>query len=125
MSAKLLQNVVLPAGSLFALVSKSPYRKFTSYFTMYFTINQRKSKLTSFIYMNKRFIIMNGDNMKDVKILLGKRIKELRKKLNISQQELASMVNVDPRNLSNIECGISFPSKILFELSKALKVTLP
>ena len=63
--------------------------------------------------------------MKDIKILLGKRIKELRKKLNISQQELANIINIDPRNLSNIECGISFPSKVLFEISKALKVSLP
>ena len=50
--------------------------------------------------------------MKDIKILLGKRIKELRKKLNISQQELAEKINVDARNLSNIECGISFPSNV-------------
>ena len=63
--------------------------------------------------------------MKDIKILLGKRIKDLRKKMNISQQELAELINIDPRNLSNIECGISFPSKVLFEISKALNVTLP
>ena len=63
--------------------------------------------------------------MKDIKILLGKRIKELRKKLNISQQELAEKINVDARNLSNIECGISFPSKTLGELAFALNVTLP
>lgn len=63
--------------------------------------------------------------MKDIKILLGKRIRELRKKLNISQQELAEMINIDARNLSNIECGISFPSKTLFDISKVLKVTLP
>ena len=63
--------------------------------------------------------------MKDIKILLCKRIRELRKEMNISQLELASMVNIDPRNLSNIECGVSFPSKILLELSKVLKVSLP
>lgn len=62
--------------------------------------------------------------MKDIKILLGKRIKELRKNLNLSQQELAELINVDQRNLSNIECGISFPSKTLFEISNALKISL-
>jgi len=69
-------------------------------------------------------IIIKGEIMKDIKILLGKRIKELRKKMNISQQELAAIINIDPRNLSNIECGISFPSKVLLEISKALKVSL-
>ena len=62
--------------------------------------------------------------MKDIKVLLGKRIKELRKKMNLSQQELAEIINIDPRNLSNIECGIVFPSKVLFEISKALNVSL-
>lgn len=63
--------------------------------------------------------------MEDIKILLGQRIKELRKKLNISQQELAEKINIDQRNLSNIECGISFPSKTILEIASALKVSLP
>ena len=63
--------------------------------------------------------------MKDIKILLGKRIKELRKGLNISQQELAELIDIDQRNLSNIECGITFPSKTVPEIASALKVTLP
>ena len=62
--------------------------------------------------------------MKDIKILLGKRVKELRKKLGISQQELADIINVDQRNLSNIECGISFPTKTLLDIAQALKVEL-
>ncbi len=63
--------------------------------------------------------------MKDIKILLGKRIKELRKTLHMSQQELAELANIDQRNLSNIECGITFPSKSLLEIASALKVSLP
>ncbi len=63
--------------------------------------------------------------MKDIRILLGKRIKELRKELNISQQELAELADIDQRNLSNIECGVNFPSKSLLEIANALKVTLP
>lgn len=60
--------------------------------------------------------------MKDLKILLGKRIKELRNKRGFSQQELAEMVNIDQRSLSSIECGNTFPSKSLLQLSKALNV---
>lgn len=63
--------------------------------------------------------------MKDVKILLGKRIKELRKSCNISQQELAEKINIDQRNLSNIERGVSFPSKSLLDIADAFKITLP
>lgn len=62
--------------------------------------------------------------MKDIKILLGKRIKELRKAQKLSQEELAEIINIDQRNLSNIECGISFPAKTLLEISSALKVSL-
>ena len=63
--------------------------------------------------------------MNDIKILLGQRIKELRKHLNISQQELAEKINIDQRNLSNIETGRSFPSKSLLDIANALNVTLP
>ena len=63
--------------------------------------------------------------MDDVKILLGQRIKELRKHLNISQQELAEKINIDQRNLSNIETGRSFPSKSLLDIANALSVSLP
>ena len=63
--------------------------------------------------------------MKDIKILLGQRIKELRKSLNISQQELAEMIDIDQRNLSNIETGRSFPSKSLLDIADALGVELP
>ncbi len=63
--------------------------------------------------------------MKDIKTLLGKRIKELRKGLNISQQELAELVEIDQRSMSSIECGVNFPSKTILKIAEALKVTLP
>lgn len=62
--------------------------------------------------------------MSDIKILLGCRIKELRKNGKISQQELAEKINIDQRNLSNIETGRSFPSKSLLDIANALNVTL-
>ncbi len=59
------------------------------------------------------------------KILLGSRIKELRKNRGLSQEKLAEMVNIDPKHLSRIEVGRSFPSMdTLTEISKALKLEL-
>ena len=63
--------------------------------------------------------------MNDIKILLGSRIKELRKFSGISQQELAEKINIDQRNLSNIETGRAFPSKSLLDIASALSVSLP
>ena len=62
--------------------------------------------------------------MKEIKRLLGLRVRELRIKKGYSQQKLAELVNIDQRNVSNIECGNSFPSKCLLELACALAVEL-
>ena len=62
--------------------------------------------------------------MKTIKKLLGKRIKNLRVKQNLSQQELAELAKIDQRSLSHIECGDTFPSKSLLDISKALKIDL-
>ena len=60
--------------------------------------------------------------MEDIKQLLGQKIKELRKNQRLSQQQLAELANIDQRSLSHIECGNTFPSKILINLSKALNI---
>lgn len=62
--------------------------------------------------------------MDDIKKLLGKRIKELRQMRGLSQLQLAELINIDQRNLSHIECGDTFPSKSLLELSSALDTKL-
>lgn len=62
--------------------------------------------------------------MNDIKTLLGKRIKELRKAQGISQQQLAELANVDQRNLSHVECGDTFPSRALLDIAKALNIDL-
>ncbi len=62
--------------------------------------------------------------MKSIKDLLGKRIKELRQSKHLSQQELAEKIGIDQRNLSNIECGNTFPSKSLTRLANALNIDL-
>ena len=40
---------------------------------------------------------------------LGEKIKRLRKKKGLTQEQLSEMINISSRNLSNIEKGISFP----------------
>ena len=39
-------------------------------------------------------------------VLLGKRIKEQRKKMNLTQEELAGLVNLSPTHVSVIERGL-------------------
>lgn len=62
--------------------------------------------------------------MDNIKKLLGKRIKELRKTQKLSQQQLAEKASIDQRSLSHIECGDTFPSKALLDISNALNVEL-
>ncbi len=63
--------------------------------------------------------------MNRIKEYLGKRIKELREKRGYTQQQLAEKAGIDQRNLSKIECGITFPSKSLGDLARCLQVSLP
>lgn len=62
--------------------------------------------------------------MDDIKKLLGKRIKELRKARQITQQDLAEMIDIDQRTLSAIECGTNFPTKNFIKIAKVLNVDL-
>lgn len=57
--------------------------------------------------------------------LLGVRIKELRKMRGLTQEKLSQKINVDPKHLSRIEVGGSFPSlDTLDKLAKVLQVDL-
>lgn len=59
------------------------------------------------------------------KKLLGVRIKELRKIRGLSQEQLSGKIDIDPKHLSRIESGRSFPSfDTLEKLANALKVDL-
>jgi len=44
----------------------------------------------------------------DIKILFGKRLKELRIKKGLTQEQLAEIIGVGERNVSKIECGKNF-----------------
>lgn len=61
----------------------------------------------------------------DIKISVGKRVKELRNKLGISQEELADLAGLDRTYITSVECGKRNISIINIEkLAIALKVTL-
>lgn len=57
--------------------------------------------------------------------LLGARIKELRKKRGLTQEKLSEIIEIDPKHLSRIEVGKSYPSfETLDKISNALQVEL-
>ena len=61
----------------------------------------------------------------DIKLLVGKRVKELRNKLGISQEEFADLAGLDRTYIASVECGKRNISIVNIEkLAKALKVSL-
>ncbi len=61
----------------------------------------------------------------DIKLLVGKRVKELRNKLGVSQEELADIANLDRTYITSVESGkrnISIAN--IEKLSKALNISL-
>lgn len=63
--------------------------------------------------------------MKSTKELLGGRIRELRKGLKMSQEQLSERIDVDPRYISRIELGKCFPSlEKLERMSHALNAEM-
>lgn len=63
--------------------------------------------------------------MDNTRILLGKRIKEIRKSLNLTQEQLAEKIKIEPNNLSRIENGKNFPTpENLSKIALALEVEL-
>ena len=56
---------------------------------------------------------------------LGNRVKQLRKKANISQEELALKAKIDLTSVSEIESGLRNPSlKTIHKISLGLKIPL-
>ena len=61
----------------------------------------------------------------DIRDKVGNRVKELRNKLGISQEQLANMVELDRTYITSVECGKRNISIVNIEkLAEALKVTL-
>ncbi len=61
----------------------------------------------------------------DIKQAVGKRVKELRNKLGISQEELADNAQLDRTYITSVECGKRNISIVNIEkLANALNVSL-
>ncbi len=61
--------------------------------------------------------------MSNIKLLLGQRIRELRKSKGLTQERLAELVGIGPANISYIETGKFAPSIENFEkIAQALGV---
>ncbi len=59
----------------------------------------------------------------NIKSLLGKRIKEIRKRRMMTQEKLAELAGIEIPSLSNIENGKNYPNnETLEKISKALNV---
>ena len=70
-------------------------------------------------------VVSGKENIMDIKILVGKRVKTLRNKLGLSQEELADIVELDRTYITSVECGKRNISIVNIEkLAKALQVTL-
>lgn len=73
-------------------------------------------------YFNKRNTIMMKFNDKK---FIGNTIKTYRKKLNLTQSELAEMVDLSDQHISRIESGCYVPSlTTFFDLVNVLKIDL-
>lgn len=56
---------------------------------------------------------------------LGKKIQKLRKEKKITQEHLAELVGIDPKNISKIENGNNYPTaENLTSIAKALQVDI-
>ncbi len=61
--------------------------------------------------------------MDNIKNLLGKRIKEIRKRRGYTQEKLAELAGIETPSMSNIENGKNYPNfETLEKLSAALDV---
>jgi transcriptional regulator with XRE-family HTH domain len=63
--------------------------------------------------------------MKTIKVLLGNRIREIRKMKGLTQEQLAELVNIEQKHVSRIELGKSAPTFERLELfSQILNVPI-
>lgn len=61
----------------------------------------------------------------DLTKLIGKRIKELRKSANYTQDEFSELLNIDSKHLSRIECAKVQPSlNLIKKISEILNIEI-
>lgn len=74
----------------------------------------------SFVLLLRRKNIMKYDTKAS-----GKRIKQLRQEMNLSQEQLAEKLNVSQNMIAKIECGLRRPSiDFLIELAEFFEISL-
>lgn len=75
------------------------------------------------VYKFSNSIYSHEGALMDLKKDFGQRLKELRNKNGITQYQLAELVGIDPKHMSHIETGRSFPKADLIEkFAEALNV---
>jgi transcriptional regulator with XRE-family HTH domain len=63
--------------------------------------------------------------LKPNKKLLCSRIRHMRKKNGLSQEQFAELIGIDPNSVSRIECGVHYPSlDTLEKITTVLKVEM-
>ena len=67
------------------------------------------------VYKNRTTVYPHEEVVMNIKKDFGLRIKELRNKKGITQYQLAEMAGIDPKHISHIETGRSFPKADLIE----------
>lgn len=70
------------------------------------------------------YLFLNrGKTMNTLKKKFGQRVKELRKSLKLTQEQIAQMIDIEPPNISKLESGLHFPQPENIEkLANALNV---
>ena len=64
--------------------------------------------------------------MRSANELLGARVRELRKKAGLTQEQLAEQLGIDQKHMSRIELGKSYPSlDRLSKIAESVNVSLP
>ena len=57
--------------------------------------------------------------------MFRKKNKRTTGKRGYTQERLAEIAEIEPRSLSKIECGVTFPSKSLASIADSLEISLP
>ena len=70
-------------------------------------------------------MIINSNSMQNIKKLFGLKLKQVRINKNLTQEKLAELVDINPRQLSRIESGNSFPSVSTLEKMCTVLDVLP
>ena len=76
-----------------------------------------------FLFLRSDVIIFVMDTLIDIPKLFGENLRRLRKKRNLTQTQLAEMLDVTQKHLSVIETGTQFVSApLIAKISAALEV---